>query len=80
MRHITQLSLDLIKRFEGFSPVVYPCAAGRPTVDYGHLIRKGEHFDSMTEEEAEVLLRQDVAIAERAVLWLINVPLNERPV
>ena len=44
MRHITQEGIDLIKRFEGFSPTVYFCPAGYPTIGYGHVVKKGEDF------------------------------------
>ncbi len=77
MRHITQDGLDMIKRFEGFSPTVYICPAGYPTIGYGHLIQRGEYFDSITEEQAEDLLRLDVKVAEQAVLRLINVPISD---
>lgn len=80
MRHITQEGLDLIKRFEGFSPTVYICSAGYPTIGYGHLVRDDEQHryqQGITEQEAEDLLRRDVQVAERAVLRLIDVPLTD---
>lgn len=80
MRHITQDGLDLIKRFEGFSPTVYICPAGYPTIGYGHLVREHEldrYEQGITEQEAEDLLRRDVQVAERAVLRLIDVPLTD---
>jgi lysozyme len=80
MRHITQDGLDLIKRFEGFSPTVYICPAGYPTIGYGHLVREHEldrYEQGITEQEAEDLLRRDVKVAERAVLRLIDVPLTD---
>lgn len=77
MRHITQEGIDLIKRFEGFSPTVYFCPAGYPTIGYGHVVKKGEDFSGgITQGEAEELLRLDAQIAERAVLRLITVPLT----
>lgn len=77
MRHITQDGIDLIKRFEGFSPTVYICPAGYPTIGYGHLVRDHETFEEISQEEAEALLRIDVESAERAVLRLIKVPLTD---
>ncbi len=77
MRHITNDGLNLIKRFEGFSPTAYVCPAGYPTIGYGHLVREGEQFTSISVSEAEDLLRKDVAFAERAVLRLVNVPLTD---
>ena len=80
MRHITQEGLDLIKRFEGFSPTIYICPAGYPTTGYGHVVRDDERErfeDGIDEQEAEVLLQQDVRWAERGVLRLIDVPLTD---
>ena len=80
MRHITQAGIDLIKQFEGFSPTVYICPAGYPTIGYGHVVKTQEReqfADGITTEQAETLLRQDVQTAERAVLRLITVPLTD---
>jgi lysozyme len=80
MRHITQAGIDLIKRFEGFSPTVYICPAGYPTIGYGHVVKlqERERFaGGITAEQAEFLLRQDVQTAEYAVLRLITVPLTD---
>jgi len=77
MRRIGPQGLAIIKRFEGFSPVVYICPAGYPTIGYGHVVRAGESFTALSEEEAERLLQRDVAEAERSVLRLIQVPLED---
>lgn len=80
MRHISKQGLDLICRFEGFSPVIYICPAGYPTIGYGHLIteaNKEQFLDGVDEDEALDLLRSDVGKAERAVLRLIAVPLTQ---
>ena len=78
MRNITQNGLDLIKRFEGLSRIVYFCPAGYPTIGYGHVVKDDEDFSAgIDEAQAEELLRQDAQIAERAVLRLINVPLTD---
>ena len=80
MRHISRQGLDLICRFEGFSPIIYMCPAGYPTIGYGHLIteaNKEQFLDGVDEDEALDLLRKDVAVAERAVLRLISVPLTQ---
>lgn len=82
MRHVTDQGLALIKRFEGFSATPYICPAGWWTIGYGAVRGLGGHpvtaaTPPVTEEEAETLLRRDVAIAERAVLRLITVPLSD---
>ena len=80
MRHITDEGLALIKRFEGCQPEVYVCPGGWPTIGYGHVVRDHERerfVDGIDEAEAEELLRRDVEVAERAVLRLIRVPLED---
>jgi lysozyme len=79
MRHITEKGLGIIKKFESFSPTIYICPAGYPTIGYGHLVKpqEREQFASgINTDQAEELLRQDVRTAERAVLRLITVPLT----
>ncbi|MDM2732972.1 lysozyme [Citrobacter sp. Cy070] len=80
MRHVTEEGLNLIKRFEGFSPTIYMCPAGYPTIGYGHVVmaHEREQFAAgITQAEATDILRQDVGIAERAVLRLISAPLTD---
>ena len=80
MRHLTDEGLALIKRFEGFASETYICPGGWPTIGYGHVVRDGERdrfADSIDEATAEELLRRDVETAERAVLRLICVPLED---
>lgn len=80
MRHITEIGLNLIKRFEGFSATVYICPAGYPTVGYGHLVPPEEHERfraGVSEVWAAELLKQDLRAAEAAVIRLIAVPLTD---
>lgn len=77
MMHISENGLNLIKLFEAFKPVVYPCAAGKPTIGYGHVVKDGESFTTLTEKEATQLLKSDCAIAENCVNKLVKVPLNQ---
>ena len=78
MRQISEDGLALIRRCESFQPKPYLCPAGWWTVGYGHVIRKGEDFSAgIDEDRASHLLADDLAVAERAVLRLIRVPLSE---
>jgi len=72
-----EAGVSLIKKWEGFVNHVYLCAAGYPTIGFGHVVLKGETFTTITEEEAEELLKKDLGKAERAVTRLIRVPLTE---
>lgn len=68
---ISAQGLDLIKHFESFSPTVYVCAAGWPTIGYGHVVRRGEDYAAgISLQQGEELLTRDVAIFERHVLRL----------
>lgn len=74
---ISEKGLDLIKGFETFSPVVYICPAGYPTVAFGHVVLSWESFpDPVTEEEGEKILLKDVTKAERAIFRLIHVSIT----
>jgi lysozyme len=80
MRHISQNGIALIKRFEGYSAKIYICAAGYPTIGYGHLVRGDEaqlFKHGITEAMAEALLIKDVLSAEKSVLRLIQAPLTD---
>lgn len=69
--------IALIQKFEGFSPTVYDDAAGKPTIGYGHLIKKGESFTTLTEMQALAILYKDVVSAETAVSLLVKIPLSQ---
>jgi lysozyme len=61
---ISQAGLALIKREERFMARRYLCAAGKPTIGYGHVIQAGEqHYNTatLTEAQASTLLEQDIA-------------------
>lgn len=74
----SQDGINLIKKYEGLSLVPYKCPAQLNTIGYGHVIAKGEIFKpSITEQEAEMLLKRDLIKFEQAVLKLISVPLSQ---
>lgn len=74
----SQSGIALIQHFEGFMPFVYKDAAGKDTIGFGHLIRPGETFKQpMLPNDAEKLLRADVATAERAVNRRVAIPLKQ---
>lgn len=77
MMKISQTGLDLIKQHESFSPTVYICPAGEPTIGYGHVVLPHESFTRINEQDAEEILRKDVAIAERCVNNAVKVPITQ---
>ena len=74
-REIDQDGLDLVKSFEGLKTRAYRCPAGVWTIGYGHTrgVRPGME---VTEEEAEDLLRKDMAESAQYVEQIVTVPLN----
>lgn len=73
---LSQSGLDLIKQFEGFSATPYTDASGH-SIGFGHFIRPGESFTSVTPVQAEALLAADTAIADAAVSRLVRVALSQ---
>lgn len=74
---LSQNGLDLIKGFEGLRLNAYQDSAGVWTIGYGHTgpdVRPGM---SITQAQAEQLLRQDVARFEQAVRDNVRVPLTQ---
>ena len=75
-------AIKLLKKFEqgpngGFASEVYKCSSGENTIGYGHVVLPDEHFTTISEEEAEELLRKDIAIAEDAINRYVKVPLTQ---
>lgn len=63
---ISENGLRLIKGYESLSLRAYRCPAGVVTIGYGHT-RTARLGQTITEREADELLRGDIAEAERAV-------------
>jgi lysozyme len=68
--------LELIKNFEGLKLKAYFCPAGKLTIGYGHLVKEGESKE-ITEDEANTLLKKDLAEYESGVRNLIKVPISQ---
>ena len=53
-------AVDLIKKYEGCRLREYTCAANKPTIGYGRVIRSGAYPGGITPEQAEQFLREDM--------------------
>ena len=69
--------MNLIKQMEGFRSKAYQDGSGIMTIGYGHALLPLERLDSITQAQAESLLRQDLEHAEQCVHTLIPYPLSE---
>ena len=66
-----------IKPFEGFMPTLYRCPGGKPTIGYGHVIKKNEQFPQVLREfEADCLLKQDLVAVKKRLDVMVEVPLT----
>ncbi len=75
----SQNGIELIKKFEGFSATPYFCPAHKLTVGYGHVIIAGEKFPAqgISQQEAEILLKQDVIVPEQIISRLVTYELQQ---
>ena len=74
--NVSETGIELIKKFEGCVLKAYKCPAGIWTIGYGHTtnVKKGQ---TITKEQAEEYLKQDLNRFEITVNNLVNVPLNQ---
>lgn len=76
----SERGVQFIKKWEAYRAKMYYCPAGKPTIGYGHVIRKNErHLMTATLSPAQALelLRKDIAIAEAGVRKLYKVALTQ---
>lgn len=66
------MNLELIKKYEGFSSQAYKCPAGIWTVGWGHTGRDINKDTILTREEAELMLKKDVANLQEQILFLLD--------
>lgn len=78
MKRVTsQNGLEFITKLEGLVLHVYKDVAGLDTIGIGHLIRPGEHFTTITREEAYALLAVDVKKFEQKIQEHVRAPLSQ---
>lgn len=73
---ISEAGIELIKHFEGLRLMAYSDPVGVWTIGYGHT-RTAVAGKTVTEAEAEVLLREDLDRFERCVSQQVTVPLEQ---
>jgi lysozyme len=76
-----QAGIELIKDFEGFRSSAYLCPADVWTVGYGHTSAAGAPLvvqgTTVSQSEAETILKRDLQTFEKVVSDAVTVPLNE---
>ena len=73
---ISSKGLNLIKHWEGYRSNAYKCPAGVWTIGYGHT--KGVYEgQKITSYEADIMLKEDLAVFEGAVSRFVKVNLTQ---
>lgn len=73
----SQVGIDLIKKYEGLQLTAYECSSGVLTIGYGHTGPDVAPGQTISEERAEQLLKDDLEFFENAVKELIDIDLNQ---
>lgn len=73
---ISNAGIQLLQEFEGFRATPYPDGS-KWAIGYGHNIRTGETFSSISKSEALSLLISDARTAEGAIGRCVRVPLSQ---
>lgn len=75
---ISEAGIALIKSFEGFCATEYICPGGKRTIGYGHALADNEAYNHpLTRTEADILLKQDIKIAENAINKNVELSLSQ---
>jgi len=69
-------AITLIKEFEGLKLKPYADLGGKLTIGWGHLIKPGEKFTTITSAQAETIFLKDLAEAEAIVTKSVRIALN----
>lgn len=77
MRQINQLGLNLIKNFEGCKLSSYKDIGGILTIGYGHTGTDVSVGQSINQDQAILLLKNDLIKFECGVEKLVKIPIND---
>jgi len=70
-------AISLIKSSESLYLLPYKCPAGYWTIGWGHLIKEGEHFTEITQQEAHDILLKDLEEVETVINNNVKVELDQ---
>jgi len=63
----TRMGIAFTEQAEGLWLSPYKDIGGNGTICFGHLIQKGEHFDTMTLDQCDALLKKDMQPKEKFI-------------
>jgi GH24 family phage-related lysozyme (muramidase) len=73
---VDQAGVDFIEQEEGFSGTPYPDAGGMD-IGYGHVLKSGENWSSITRAQAQTLLSNDLVPIQNVIAQYVTVPLDQ---
>lgn len=68
---------EIIKDFERFEPKPYLCPANKWTIGWGHTLGVTKDSPPVTQDEAQLLLEEDVGESVRVIARYVTVPLTQ---
>jgi lysozyme len=77
MASLQKSTIDFIKEVEGVEYEVYKDSAGLDTIGVGHLLKEGESYKVISEEQVDALLFLDLNVAMNAVVLSVKIPLTQ---
>lgn len=79
MMYPSENAYELIRRHEKLVLTAYDDGFGNMTIGYGHVIQPGDKFSSptLTERQAEYILKNDAKLAAKAIDELVRVKLDQ---
>lgn len=77
IRSCNEAGKDIIRQSEGLRLKAYLCPAGKLTIGYGHTGPDVKTGMTITEEDANTLLSQDLVAAEKAIGGAVSVTITD---
>jgi len=74
---VSNKGIELIKKYEGLRLDAYRCPAGKLTIGYGHTGDDVKPGMTINKEMAELLLKQDLTVFEKAINELVKIKLTQ---
>jgi len=77
IRSCNEAGKDIIRQSEGLRLTAYLCPAGKLTIGYGHTGPDVKTGMTITEDQANALLSQDLVTAEKAISGAVSVTITD---
>ncbi len=76
--HTSSKGQKYIRQYERFEPKPYDDGTGKMTIGYGHVIKNGENFNSISKPESIRLFEKDLNKVENVIKKLVTRNLTQK--